>query len=93
MCQRAAKVARFEMWGRGVSLWVMLVGFCAVGRVTGNEHNHQYAIGDMTTLWVNKVGPYNNPQETYQYFDLPFCRPDGALALASSLSLSCQWAL
>ena len=28
-------------------------------------------------LWFNKVGPYNNPQETYQYFDLPFCRPDG----------------
>jgi transmembrane 9 superfamily protein 3 len=62
------------MWGRGVSLWVMLVGFCAVGRVTGNEHNHQYAIGDMTTLWVNKVGPYNNPQETYNYYTLPFCK-------------------
>jgi hypothetical protein len=52
----------------------MLVGFCAVGRVTGNEHNHQYAIGDMTTLWVNKVGPYNNPQETYNYYTLPFCK-------------------
>ena len=26
------------------------------------------------TLWVNKVGPYNNPQETYNYHELPFCR-------------------
>lgn len=26
------------------------------------------------TLWVNKVGPYNNPQETYNYYSLPFCR-------------------
>ena len=25
-------------------------------------------------LWVNKVGPYNNPQETYNYYSLPFCR-------------------
>lgn len=26
------------------------------------------------TLWVNKVGPYNNPQETYNYYSLPFCK-------------------
>jgi transmembrane 9 superfamily protein 3 len=26
------------------------------------------------TVWVNKVGPYHNPQETYNYFDLPFCK-------------------
>jgi transmembrane 9 superfamily protein 3 len=26
-------------------------------------------------LWVNKVGPYRNPQETYKYFALPFCKP------------------
>jgi hypothetical protein len=24
---------------------------------------------------VNKVGPYNNPQETYNYYYLPFCKP------------------
>lgn len=24
---------------------------------------------------MNKVGPYNNPQETYNYFSLPFCHP------------------
>lgn len=35
----------------------------------------QYAIGDPITLWVNKVGPYNNPQETYNYYELPFCKP------------------
>eukprot|EP00959_Pyramimonas_sp_CCMP1952_P051842 1083723-Pyramimonas_sp.AAC.1 len=35
----------------------------------------QYAIGDPLTLWVNKVGPYNNPQETYNYYELPFCKP------------------
>ena len=30
-------------------------------------------------LWENKVGPYNNPQETYNYHELPFCRVETAL--------------
>ena len=25
-------------------------------------------------VWVNKIGPYNNPQETYTYNSLPFCK-------------------
>lgn len=36
----------------------------------------QYAVGDPVRLWVNKVGPYNNPQETYNYYELPFCKPE-----------------
>ena len=28
------------------------------------------------TVYVNKVGPYFNPQETYHYYSLPVCRPD-----------------
>lgn len=27
-------------------------------------------------LYVNKVGPYHNPQETYHYYQLPVCSPD-----------------
>lgn len=27
----------------------------------------QYQVGDTVTLWVNKVGPYNNPQETCEW--------------------------
>lgn len=38
----------------------------------------QYQQDDSVTLWVNKVGPYNNPQETYNYYSLPFCRPPGS---------------
>ncbi|MBA0619840.1 hypothetical protein Godav_005637, partial [Gossypium davidsonii] len=34
-----------------------------------------YQPDDPITLWVNKVGPYNNPQETYNYYILPFCHP------------------
>jgi transmembrane 9 superfamily protein 3 len=32
-------------------------------------------VGEPLRLWVNKVGPYNNPQETYNYYYLPFCKP------------------
>lgn len=35
----------------------------------------QYKPGEEVKLWVNKVGPFNNPQETYNYYTLPFCRP------------------
>ncbi len=27
-------------------------------------------------LWVNKVGPFPNPQETYPFYSIPFCRPE-----------------
>jgi len=27
-------------------------------------------------LYANKVGPFQNPSETYRYFDLPFCQPE-----------------
>lgn len=40
----------------------------------------QYNQDEPVTLWVNKVGPYNNPQETYNYYSLPFCHPSGNAA-------------
>ena len=35
-----------------------------------------YKQGDNVTLYVNKVGPYHNPQETYHYYTLPVCSPE-----------------
>ncbi|XP_010458475.1 PREDICTED: transmembrane 9 superfamily member 1 [Camelina sativa] len=40
-----------------------------------SDSDHKYQADEQVTLWVNKVGPYNNPQETYNYYSLPFCRP------------------
>ncbi|KAK4491253.1 hypothetical protein RD792_001988 [Penstemon davidsonii] len=45
-----------------------------------SESDHKYKHDDPVTLWVNKVGPYNNPQETYNYYILPFCHPSGNAA-------------
>lgn len=43
-------------------------------------HTHarpQYDKGDEVVVWVNKIGPFNNPQETYTYNSLPFCKARG----------------
>ncbi|KAL4556116.1 hypothetical protein LXL04_038757 [Taraxacum kok-saghyz] len=45
--------------------------------VVSSDSDHKYQPDDTVDLWVNKVGPYNNPQETYNYYSLPFCRPPG----------------
>ncbi|CAM9230737.1 unnamed protein product [Phaeothamnion confervicola] len=39
----------------------------------------RYSPTEKVPVIANKVGPFNNPTETYQYFSLPFCREDGDL--------------
>jgi len=70
---------------QGYALWVV-VGSVIVCSLLGFfwfpfspstwAHEHHYSDGDEVTLWVNKVGPFPNPQETYAYYSLPFCQPD-----------------
>lgn len=36
----------------------------------------RYSEGEEVILYVNRVGPYANPQETYMYYSLPFCKPE-----------------
>ncbi|XP_018494489.1 transmembrane 9 superfamily member 3 [Galendromus occidentalis] len=38
-----------------------------------DEHTHIYNDAEEVVLWMNTVGPYANPEETYAYFSLPFC--------------------
>ena len=38
----------------------------------------QYSVGEDISVWVDRVGPFNNPQEFYMYHNLPFCRPTEA---------------
>jgi len=35
-----------------------------------------YEEGEKVDVFVNKVGPYFNPHETYHYYSLPVCRPE-----------------
>ncbi|KAL7002020.1 Transmembrane 9 superfamily member 1 [Sarracenia purpurea var. burkii] len=57
-----------------------LAVFLIVSPAFASESDHKYQPDDPVTLWVNKVGPYNNPQETYNYYSLPFCHPPGSMA-------------
>mmetsp|Transcript_27283 Transcript_27283/g.56526 ORF Transcript_27283/g.56526 Transcript_27283/m.56526 type:complete len:695 (-) Transcript_27283:340-2424(-) len=53
-----------------------LVGTSSIRNVAADEYTHRYKAGDKVDLWVNKVGPYANPQEAYEYYILPYCAPD-----------------
>ncbi|GMH16117.1 hypothetical protein Nepgr_017958 [Nepenthes gracilis] len=53
---------------------VLLICYCPV-TVRSDASDHRYKVGDYVPLYVNKVGPFHNPSETYRYFDLPFCPP------------------
>eukprot|EP01103_Thecamoeba_quadrilineata_P019380 TRINITY_DN7821_c0_g1_i1.p1 TRINITY_DN7821_c0_g1~~TRINITY_DN7821_c0_g1_i1.p1 ORF type:complete len:607 (-),score=70.80 TRINITY_DN7821_c0_g1_i1:75-1829(-) len=39
----------------------------------GKEQHFQFQ--DRIPFYVNKIGPYSNPSETYAYYSLPFCQP------------------
>uniref|UniRef100_A0A8C5Q5G3 Transmembrane 9 superfamily member n=1 Tax=Leptobrachium leishanense TaxID=445787 RepID=A0A8C5Q5G3_9ANUR len=45
----------------------------------------RYKSGDPVMLYVNKVGPYHNPQETYHYYKLPVCAPQQIVHKSLSL--------
>ncbi|KAJ6684129.1 hypothetical protein OIU85_007785 [Salix viminalis] len=48
---------------------------CSMSHVRSDASDNRYKVGDDVPLYVNKVGPFHNPSETYRYFDLPFCSP------------------
>lgn len=39
-----------------------------------NWFHLKYGDHEEIVLWMNTVGPYDNRQETYAYFSLPFCQ-------------------
>ena len=41
---------------------------------SGRNRALQYEDEEDVIVWVNTVGPYNNRQETYSFYQLPYCR-------------------
>lgn len=41
---------------------LVAVLICNLQAVHAGESNHRYKDSEEVVLWVNKVGPYNNPQ-------------------------------
>ncbi|XP_032477541.1 transmembrane 9 superfamily member 1 isoform X4 [Phocoena sinus] len=55
---------------------LLLLLLLGTGRDPGVEGVTHYKAGDPVIMYVNKVGPYHNPQETYHYYQLPVCCPE-----------------
>lgn len=47
----------------------------ATGRRMLGEKDHRYKQNDDVPLWASKIGPFDNPSETYEYYKLPYCKP------------------
>ncbi|KAG0486753.1 hypothetical protein HPP92_008848 [Vanilla planifolia] len=62
------------MAGMNAALLLLMLISCGLG-ADADVSDHKYKVGDKVPLYVNKVGPYRNPSETYRYYDLPFCSP------------------
>jgi len=59
-----------------LSLIVAAVAALVAQTTEADTSDHKYKQNEHIELWVNKVGPYANPQEAYEYYKLPYCAPD-----------------
>eukprot|EP00928_Gymnodinium_smaydae_P069346 TRINITY_DN5278_c0_g2_i1.p1 TRINITY_DN5278_c0_g2~~TRINITY_DN5278_c0_g2_i1.p1 ORF type:complete len:666 (+),score=127.45 TRINITY_DN5278_c0_g2_i1:137-2134(+) len=50
---------------------------CGPRGAAANQETHEYTDGEKVVVWTSKVGPYNNPQETYNYPTLGLCELEG----------------
>ena len=60
------------------ALVAVAVTFCLLAgptNVLADENDHKYKDGDELNVYANKIGPFNNPLETYAFFELPGCPP------------------
>ena len=48
--------------------------------------SYQYKANEPVVLWVNHIGPYHNPQETYPYYQLPYCKPQHGIEIKKKAS-------
>jgi len=76
--------ARFTV-ARGLLLTLFFLS-AAVAKLS----THKYSDGEKVILYVNKVGPFRNPQETYLYYDLPYCPPPRMIDVREGLGEALQ---
>jgi len=53
-------------------------------------YSWQYTKDETVVVWVNRVGPFKNPQEYYFFYSLPFCPPDYHQSQAEGLGEAIQ---
>ena len=61
----------------GVGYFAVIIALMRAAPAYASEDTHFYDRNEDVTLWLNKIGPFHNPQETYAFYSLPFCHPPG----------------
>eukprot|EP00980_Cylindrotheca_fusiformis_P022622 scaffold9520_cov105-Cylindrotheca_fusiformis.AAC.2 len=56
-------------------LLLLLWWWCTGGYANSAISTTTYNQGDALTLWMDTVGPFNNPQERYSFATIPYCHP------------------
>ena len=69
---------KFQLF-RSICFFLFFVILNLLHEVTADLDSHRYKLDEHVDLWVNKIGPYHNPQETYEYYDIPYCKPDDGI--------------
>lgn len=73
-----------------LKLWqhffIIVAIVCLLEYTFADDYDHKYMMDEAVTLWVNHIGPYHNPQETYPYYQLPFCKPEHGIETAKRAS-------
>jgi len=69
-------ISSVSHFGIRASLFAIISLLLASVFTKADDNNHKYTPQEAVVLWVNSVGPYHNPQETYPYYQLPFCKPE-----------------
>ncbi|KAF9897079.1 Poly [ADP-ribose] polymerase 2, partial [Lobosporangium transversale] len=74
------KFGHAQMTWAGKTIYGFLIFFAlAINLVHADEHSHKYTDYEEVVVWANSVGPLSNRQETYEYFQLPYCKGDGKI--------------
>ncbi|MEW5307798.1 MAG: hypothetical protein WDW36_010174 [Sanguina aurantia] len=66
-------IALIIVLGLSAPAWTASQQLVPTHRSLLSASDHKYKQGDAIMLYANKVGPFQNPTEMYQYYDLPFC--------------------
>ena len=60
-------------WGRGglQAAAALALTLLAAWAATATAKARRYRLGDPVPLVASKIGPFANPTETYDYYDMP----------------------
>jgi len=59
-----------------IILFFALLSISIFASPATHKKTHHYDFQDEVPFYVNKIGPYPNPTETYEFYSLPFCQPN-----------------